>query len=102
MRRTLAIEEASRGKDHPFVALQLNNLANLLLESVNFTEAERLFRRAIEILDNHEPERQPIYQRVTDNLAALEIVRDTVNQLRDMGASETEIRRAVRTMMRPD
>ena len=49
MRRALAIDEASYGKDHPDVAIDLNNLAQLLQATNRLGEAEPLMRRALAI-----------------------------------------------------
>jgi tetratricopeptide (TPR) repeat protein len=49
MRRALAITEASLGKDHPAVAVRLNNLAQLLQATNRLAEAEPLIRRALAI-----------------------------------------------------
>ncbi len=48
-RRALAIDEANLGKDHPNVAIRLNNLALLLQETNRLAEAEPLTRRALAI-----------------------------------------------------
>jgi hypothetical protein len=40
MRRALAIDEQSFGKDHPNVALRLNTLAQLLKDTNHLAEAE--------------------------------------------------------------
>jgi len=50
MRRALAIDEKSYGPEHPDVARDLNNLAQLLLETNRLEEAEPLMRRAVTIL----------------------------------------------------
>ena len=50
MRRALAIDEASYGADHPRVAIDLNNLAQLLQDTNRLAEAEPLMRRGVEIL----------------------------------------------------
>ena len=50
MRRALAIDEASYGPDHPRVAIDLNNLAQLLQATNRLGEAEPLSRRYLEIL----------------------------------------------------
>ena len=47
--RSLAIGEKSLGRDHPHVAIDLNNLALLLQDTNRVTEAEPLMRRALEI-----------------------------------------------------
>ena len=49
MRRALAIDEASYGPDHPDVAIDLNNLAQLLQATNRLGEAEPLSRRYLEI-----------------------------------------------------
>ncbi|HEX5720040.1 MAG TPA: tetratricopeptide repeat protein, partial [Thermoanaerobaculia bacterium] len=48
-RRSLAIDEASFGSDHPNVAIRLNNLAQLLQNTNRLSEAEPLMRRALDI-----------------------------------------------------
>ena len=48
-RRTLEIDQASFGPDHPEVATDLNNLAALLQATNRFDEAEPLMRRSLEI-----------------------------------------------------
>jgi hypothetical protein len=49
MRRALAIDEASFGPDHPDVAIDLNNLAQLLQATNRLSNAEPLMRRHLEI-----------------------------------------------------
>ena len=49
MRRALAIDEASFGKDHPDVATRLNNLAQLLKATNRLADAEPLMRRTVGI-----------------------------------------------------
>ena len=49
MRRALAIDEASYGPEHPDVARDLNNLAQLLQSRNRLAEAESLMRRALAI-----------------------------------------------------
>ena len=50
MRRALAIDVASFGKDHPKVARDINNLAQLLQAANRLAEAEPLMRGVVEIL----------------------------------------------------
>ena len=52
MKRALAIDEASFGKDHPDVAIDLNNLAALYLATNRLSEAEPLMKRALSIFEN--------------------------------------------------
>jgi Tetratricopeptide repeat len=49
MRRALAVDEAGFGKDHPNVAVGLNNLAALLKATIRLGEAEPLLHRALAI-----------------------------------------------------
>ena len=49
IRRALAIDETVFGPGHPKVAIQLNNLGLVLLETNRFSEAEPLMRRALAI-----------------------------------------------------
>ena len=49
MRRALVIDEQSFGPEHPEVATDLNNLAQLLKDTNRLAEAEPLMRRAVEI-----------------------------------------------------
>ena len=49
MRRALKIDETSFGPDHPDVARDLNNLAQLLQTTNRLAEAEPLMRRALAI-----------------------------------------------------
>ena len=49
MRRTLAIDEASYGPDHPTVAIRLNDLAQLLQATNRLEDAEPLMQRALAI-----------------------------------------------------
>ncbi len=51
MRRALAIDEASYDADHPEVATDLNNLAQLLKATNRLSEAEALMRRALVIAE---------------------------------------------------
>ena len=50
MRRALAIDEAAYGPEHPDVARDLNNLAQLLQDTNRLAEAEPLMRRSLVIL----------------------------------------------------
>ena len=49
MRRALEIDEKSYGRSHPKVAIDLNNLAQLLQATNRLEVAEPLMRRALEI-----------------------------------------------------
>jgi hypothetical protein len=49
MRRALAIDEKSYGPEHPSVATDLGNLAQLLHDTNRLEEAEPMMRRALTI-----------------------------------------------------
>ena len=49
MRRALKIDELTYGPDHTDVALDLFNLAEILLDTHRVDEAELLYRRALKI-----------------------------------------------------
>ncbi len=71
MRRALAIDEASFGKDHPDVAINLNNLATLLQATNRLGEAEPLMRRALAITEASLGKDHPTVAIRLNNLAAL-------------------------------
>jgi hypothetical protein len=71
MRRSLAIDEASFGNEHPNVAVHLNNLAQLLQATNRLSEAEPLMRRAVEILERSLGPDHPRTKTVQGNLAIL-------------------------------
>ncbi|MBK8038991.1 MAG: tetratricopeptide repeat protein [Verrucomicrobiaceae bacterium] len=89
MRRALAIDEASFGKDHPEVGTRLNNLAELLRVTNRLTEAEPLMWRALGILETSLGEGHPKVAIAVNNLAGL--LHDT-NRLAE---AEPLIRRAL-------
>ena len=71
MRRALSIDEKSYGRDHPEVAANLNNLAQLLQATNRLGEAEPLNWRALAI---HEKSYGPDHPNVAiclNNLARL-------------------------------
>ena len=71
MRRALAIDEASYGPDHPRVAIDLNNLAQLLKDTNRLTEAEPLMQRALAIDEASYGPDHPNVARDLNNLALL-------------------------------
>ena len=71
MRRALAIDEKSYGRDHPDVAIGLNNLAQLLQATNRLAEAEPLMRRALAIDEkSYGPDHPNVAMRL-NNLAQL-------------------------------
>jgi len=89
IRRALAIEEATRGNEHPDVAIRLNNLALLLQDTNRLEEAEPLMRRALAIDEASFGKDHPNVARDLNNLAQL--LQDT-NRLRE---AEPLMRRAL-------
>jgi tetratricopeptide (TPR) repeat protein len=67
----LAIDEQSYGKDHPTVAIRLNNLAGLLQATNRLAEAEPLMRRALAIDEQSYGKDHPDVAIRLNNLAAL-------------------------------
>ena len=71
MRRALVIDKASLGEDHPDVATQLNNLAQLLKATNHLSEAEPLMRRALIIDETSLGKDHPKIATRLNNLALL-------------------------------
>jgi tetratricopeptide (TPR) repeat protein/Mrp family chromosome partitioning ATPase len=71
LRRALIIDETSFGANHPDVAIGLNNLALLLLDTNRSAEAEPLMRRALAIDETNFGADHPNVTRDLNNLAAL-------------------------------
>ncbi|MEZ6056871.1 MAG: tetratricopeptide repeat protein [Planctomycetaceae bacterium] len=67
----LAIDEASFGAEHPAVARDLNNLAQLLQVTNRLAEAEPLMRRALAIDEASFGPEHPDVARDLNNLAQL-------------------------------
>ena len=70
-RRALAIDDQSYGPEHPTVARDLNNLAQLLKATNRLEAAEPLMRRALEIDERSYGPEQPEVARDLNNLALL-------------------------------
>jgi nephrocystin-3 len=77
-RRALAIDETSFGRDHPRVAILLNNLATLLHDTNRLSEAEPLYRRALAIDGAFFG---PDHHRVTGDLVTLATLLKDTNRL---------------------
>ncbi|MFM7057757.1 MAG: tetratricopeptide repeat protein [Planctomycetota bacterium] len=62
LRTALVLSEQHGGPNHPEVAADLNNLAELLRGTNRLPEAERLYRRALQICESNRPHglHQPI------------------------------------------
>ena len=70
-RRAFEIDEVGNEKVDPSVAIRLNNLASLLLETNRMVEAEPLFRRALEIAEASYGKNHPRVAVGLNNLAQL-------------------------------
>ena len=70
-RRALAIDEAAFGKDHPKIAIHLNNLAGLYQATNRLKEAEPLMLRALDIEMKSKGPNHPHVAIQLNNLAAL-------------------------------
>jgi tetratricopeptide (TPR) repeat protein len=94
MRRALAIDEASYGAEHPDVARDLNNLAQLLQATNRLGEAEPLMRRALAIDEaSYGPEHPDVAIRL-NNLAQL------LKATNRLGEAEPLMLRVVRIFLR--
>ncbi|MBE9571895.1 MAG: tetratricopeptide repeat protein, partial [Proteobacteria bacterium] len=71
IRRALTIDEQSYGENHPNVATDLNNLAQLLQATNRLAEAEPLIRRALTIDKQSYGENHPTVAIRLNNLATL-------------------------------
>ncbi|MEK7288941.1 MAG: tetratricopeptide repeat protein, partial [Planctomycetota bacterium] len=71
MHRALKIDEQSFGENHPNVARDLNNLAQLLQDTNRLAEAEPLMHRALKIDEQSFGENHPNVARDLNNLAQL-------------------------------
>jgi hypothetical protein len=71
MQRALAIDESSLGKDHPTVAIRLNNLAALYWDTNRLKEAEPLMQRVVKIVEKSLGENHPNVATALNNLAQL-------------------------------
>jgi tetratricopeptide (TPR) repeat protein len=88
-RRALAIDELSLSPDHPNLARDLNNLAELLRATNRLPEAEPLYRRALAIVENSYG---PDHSNVATCLSNLALLLQSTNRL---GEVEPLYRRAL-------
>jgi tetratricopeptide (TPR) repeat protein len=89
MRRALAIDEATFGKNHPDVARDLNDLAYLLAATNRLGEAEPLYRRALDIDEASYGNDHPNIAERLNNLATL------LQATNRLGEAEPLMRRAL-------
>ena len=74
-RRALELNENEFGTEHPYVAVNLNNLAEALRISGKYEEAEALLRRALSIDERVLGPQHPTVATLLNNLA--KVLRDT-------------------------
>jgi tetratricopeptide (TPR) repeat protein len=67
----LEIRENQLGKDHPYVASSLNNLANLYKAQGRYNDAEPLYVRSLEIREHQLDKNSPYVSASLNNLAKL-------------------------------
>ncbi len=89
MRRSLKIDEECFGSDHPDVAADITDLAELLRATNRLDEAESMYRRAVKIFEKTFVKNHPNIATAISNLAVL--LRDT-NRLSE---AEPLMRRAL-------
>ena len=89
LRKSLEIDKASLGPDHPDVAISLNNLGALLNETNRYSKAEQLYRRALKIKESHFPLDHPEIAISLNNLASL------LDKINRHGEAEELYRRAL-------
>jgi tetratricopeptide (TPR) repeat protein len=70
-KRSLEIKEKSLGKDHPDVAVSLNNLAGLYTEQHHYIEAAPLYKRSLEIWEQSLGKEHQYVAAALNNLAEL-------------------------------
>ncbi len=71
LRRAIVAEEQRYGSDHPEVAFELNNLAEVLRATNRFAEAESLYRRAADVFETAFGPTDPDLAKPLNNLAEL-------------------------------
>ena len=69
---SLAIAEKALGKDHPDVAVSLNNLAGLNDTQGKYAEAEPLHQRSLAIFEKALGKDHPTTKTIRNNLQALD------------------------------
>ena len=89
LRRALALATKHYGKDHPNVAICLNNLASLLSHTNRNAEAESLMRRALAIKENAYGKNHLDVSQNLNNLACV------LQELKQWSAAKTLLHRAL-------
>jgi tetratricopeptide (TPR) repeat protein len=69
LEKTIAVEKAILGENHPDHATSLNNLAVALQDLGNYVEARKLLVRVLAIMQRNYGKKHPVYARGLNNLA---------------------------------
>jgi tetratricopeptide (TPR) repeat protein len=80
LRRALAIDEQIFGKEHPNVAVRLDNLAQVLLDTDRHDEAEQMMRRALAIAERSLGAGHPTVATILNNLGQLLLATDRLDE----------------------
>jgi len=94
-KRALAIDEKSLGKDHPTVAIRLNNLAQLYQATNRLSEAEPLYKRALAIVLKYTQQTGHTHPRLNT------FVNNYSLCLQAMGLADGQIRLRLNEILRP-
>jgi tetratricopeptide (TPR) repeat protein len=100
--RGLQIREAKLGKDHPDVAISLNNLALLYDEMGQHAKAEALYRRSLQIREAKLGKDHPDVATSLDNLGSLYRVMDQYAKAEPLLQRGLDIREAKLGKDHPD
>ena len=88
-RRAVAIRELALGKDHPDVALTLNNLGNVLQAQGSYDEAKAAYARALAIYAQSLGPHHPDAALAAYNLSRLEAARGKIKTALDWSREAT-------------
>src|SRR5262249_35848233 len=97
-KRAVAINEKALGAEHPSVATDLNNLAELYRNQARYADAELLWKRALTIWDKALGSDHPNFGTTLSNLALLYYVQGDWPRAADFyrRSSDVVVRRARR------
>lgn len=95
-KRSLAIDEKALGTKHPYVALDLNNLAGLYQAQGRYEKAEPLYKRSLAIKEKALGPEHPHVATSLETYAALlrQIVRGDEAERMEAGAKATRAKHA--------
>ncbi|MDL1941800.1 tetratricopeptide repeat protein [Chloroflexi bacterium CFX2] len=88
--RSLKIDEAAFGPDHPNVATDVNNLGSVLQDLGDLPAAREMYERALKIFENHLGENHSNVASIVNNLGAV------LQDLGDPGAAREMFERSLK------